>query len=224
MGRASPTQSGGRAGWMAASVVVMAGCLVGGVVAVGVTAPAGATQPLVDVADSTVACTHVSGVETFDPRLRTPGTTHGLETVHLDLALSGCSSPALRPPITIVGQLKGELVADTGTSCSTSLGLSPYTSLGTLTVKWKTHKAKIPPVSTFAPQRIKPAKTGRKAATEQSVKGGGAGSPRPSVVGDFTGGNSGRTSSFTLSWRRTSATCSAGMHVLPIVSGALAFS
>jgi hypothetical protein len=190
-----------------------------------VTAPAGAAPRVVAVADATVACTHVSGMETFDPQLRPRGTTQGLETVHLDLSLSGCSSPVLPPPITVTGQLKGALATDTGTSCSSALGSSPYASVGTVTVKWKSHKAKIAPSSTFSPQRVKPAKTPRKVAgVNQTVKVGAGGSPRPRVVGDFTGGNGGRTSSFTLSWKRSDATCSVGLHALPIVSGALAFS
>jgi hypothetical protein len=186
--------------------------------------PASATPPVISVANSTIACTGVSGLAKFDPHLQAKGTASGLETVHLNLTLTGCSSPALPPPISISGELKGALVANTGTSCSTTLGMSPYSSIGTLTVKWKTHKAKIAPASLFAPQRVKPAKVQHKAGTNQTIKVGGPGSPRPSVVGDFTGGNGGRSSSFTLSWKRSTATCSAGLVALPIVSGALAFS
>jgi hypothetical protein len=220
---ASPTHSRARAGSVASLVVT--GVLLVAVGVLVVTAPAGAAPRVIAVADATVACTHVSGIETFDPKLRARGTTEGLETVHLDLSLGGCSSPVLPPPVTITGQLKGALVANTGTACSTALGTSPYASVGTVTVKWKTHKARIAPISTFSPQRVKPAKTPRKVAgVNQTVKVGAAGSPRPSVVGDFTGGNGGRTSSFSLSWKRSDATCSAALHALSIVSGSLAFS
>jgi hypothetical protein len=165
----------------------------------------------------------VSGTAKFNPRLRTRGTVSGLETVHLDLALTGCSSPALPPPITITGQLKGALVANTGTSCSTSLGTSAYLSVGALSVRWKTHGATISPTSSFAPQRVRPSKVQRQAQTNQTVKVGGPGSPRPSVVGDFTGGNGGRSSSFRLSWKRSAATCSVGLSELPITAGTLTF-
>ena len=186
--------------------------------------PVFASPPVISVATSTITCTQVTGLATFSPRLRARGTTSGLETVHLNLALSRCSSPALPPPITITGQLKGALVANSGTSCATTLGASPYSSVGTLTAKWKTHKAKIAPASSFAPQRVKLAKVQHMARTNQTIKVGGPGSPRPSVVGDFTGGNGGRGSSFTLSWKRSAVTCSVGLSDLPIVSGALTFS
>jgi hypothetical protein len=186
--------------------------------------PAWARARVVSVGNSTVTCTQVSGLEKFEPHLRTRGTVNGLETVHLNLALGGCSSPALPPPITITGLLKGALVANTGTSCSTNFETSPYSSVGTLTVNWKTHKAKVASMSSFTPQRVKLAKVQRKAGTNQTVKVGGPGSPRPSVAGDFTGGNGGRSSSFTLRWKRSAVTCSTGLSELPIVSGALAFS
>lgn len=195
-----------------------------GAVTVAIDQPVFASAPTISVANSTITCSEVTGLATFSPHLRTPGTTRGLETVHLNLALNGCSSPALPLPVTITGQLKGALVADTGTSCATTLGPNPYSSVGTLTAHWKAHKAKISPTSSFAPQRVKLAKVQRKARTNQTIKVGGPGSPHPSVVGDFTGGNGGRGSSFTLSWKRSAVTCSAGLSALPIVSGALAFS
>lgn len=223
MSLASPTRSRTTtcrpvAAWVAAGLLVMGGGLL------VLATPAGARTPTVSVGNSTVTCSQVSGIEKFGPHLRTPGTVTGLETVHLDLSLNGCSSPALPPPITITGELKGALVADTGTSCSTNLGTSAYSAVGTLTVNWKTHKAKVVPTSTFTPQRVKPAKVQRKAKTNQTLKVGGPGSPRPSVGGDFTGGNGGRSSSFTLSWKRSSVTCATGLSDLPIVSGVLTFS
>jgi len=220
---ASPTRSRTKtrrpvAAWVAVGMLVMGGGLL------VLATPAGAKTPVISVGNSTVTCTKVSGLEKFDPHLRTPGTVNGLETVHLDLSLNGCSSPALPPSITITGELKGALVADTGTSCSTNLGPSPYSAVGTLTANWKIHKAKVPPTSTFTPQRVKLAKVQHRARTNQTLKVGGPGSPRPSVGGDFTGGNGGRSSSFTLSWKRSSVTCSTGLSELPIVSGALTFS
>jgi hypothetical protein len=206
------------------AAVVLVGLLVVGASVLLVSAPVSASTKVISVANSTVVCTQVAGLEKFDPRLRTRGTVSGLETAHLSLTLSGCSSPALPPPITITGQLKGALVANTGTSCATTLGTSPYTSVGTLTVSWKTHKAKIAPLSAFAPQRVKIARVQRRSRTNQTVKLGGPGSPRPSVIGDFTGGNGGKSSSFTLSWKRSAVTCSVGLSELPIVAGSLSFS
>ncbi len=221
MSLASPTRAW-NAQWRMIAVVSVVFLV--GTVTVVTDQPVFASAPTVSVANATIMCTEVTGLATFSPHLRTPGTARGLETVHLNLALSGCSSPALPPPMTITGQLKGALVANTGTSCATALGPSPYSSVGTLTAHWKTHKAKISPTSSFAPQRVKLAKVQRKARTNQTIKVGGPGSPHPSVVGDFTGGNGGRSSSFTLSWKRTAVTCSAGLSALPIVSGALTFS
>jgi len=160
--------------WVSVGLLVMSGGLL------VLASPSWARTP-VSVANSTVSCTQVSGLEKFNPRLRTPGTVHGLETVHLDLSLNGCSSPALPPPITITGTLRGALVANTGTSCSTNLGSSPYASVGTLTVNWKVHKAKVLPTSSFTPQRVKLAKVQRRASVNQTLKVGGPGSPRPSV-------------------------------------------
>ena len=202
----------------------VSGVLLVGAVIVVIGQPVFASAPTISVANATITCTEVKGLATFNPHLRTPGTIHGLETVHLNLALSGCSSPALSPPVTITGQLKGALVSNTGTGCATTLGPSPYSSVGTLTAHWKIHRAKIPPTSSFAPQRVKLAKVQRKAGTNQTIKVGGPGSPHPSVVGDFTGGNGGRSSSFTLSWKRSAVTCSTGLSALPIASGALTFS
>ena len=221
MSLASPTHTWTPRRRMIASV---SGVLLVGAVIVVIDQPVFASAPTISVANATITCIAVTGLATFSPHLRTPGTIRGLEMVHLNLALSRCSSPALSPPITITGQLKGALVSNTGTSCATTLGSSTYSSVGTLTAHWKIHKAKISPTSSFAPQRVKLAKVQRKAATNQTIKVGGPGSPHPSVVGDFTGGNGGRSSSFTLSWKRSAVTCSAGLSVLPIVSGALTFS
>ncbi|HEY5024736.1 MAG TPA: hypothetical protein VII76_07150 [Acidimicrobiales bacterium] len=203
---------------------VFLGLLLAGASAVVASQPVSASAKVISVANATVVCTQVAGLERFDPHLRTRGTVSGLETVHLSLTLNGCSSPVLPPPITITGQLKGALVANTGTSCATTLGTSSYTSVGTLTVSWKTHKAKIAPLTSFAPQRVKLGRVQRKSHTNQTLKLGGPGSPRPSVIGDFTGGNGGKSSSFTLSWRRSSVTCSVGLNELPIVAGSLSFS
>ena len=176
------------------------------------------------VANSTISCTQVSGWARFEPRLHTRGTSSGVETVHLNIALDGCVSPSLPPPIRISGTLTGALVTDTGTSCTTSLGAVARTSVGTLTAKWKTHGAKIGTSSSFAPERIRPVKLHGKKNVNQAVKIGGPGSPRPAVVGDFTGGNGGRGSSFTLTWKQSAATCAVGLSSLPIISGSLTFS
>lgn len=201
---------------LGSAIVVGASVLLGG--------PVSASEHVIAVANSSVACTQVSGLARFDPRLRSPGTAGGRETIHLDLVLNGCSSPALPPPITISGALQGALVTGTGTGCSTTLGAGPYVSAGTLTVKWKTRGAKISPTSLFVPQRVRPTQVQRTASARQGIKVGSPGSPRSSVVGDFAGGNDGRTSSFKVSWKRSAATCSTGLHFLPIISGTLAFS
>ena len=146
-----------------------------------------------------------------------------METVHLNIALDGCASPSLPPPIRISGTLTGALVTNTGTSCATSLGAVARASIGTLTAKWKTHGAKIGTSSSFAPEKIRPIKPHGKASVNQAVKIGGPGSPRPVVVGDFTGGNGGRGSSFTLIWKQSAATCAVGLGSLPIISGSLTF-
>lgn len=204
--------------------------LVAGVLAVAVSivardGPALAHGPVITVANATVRCTQVTGLAKFAPPIRTGGSDHGLETVHLSLALEGCSSPALPPPISLSGQLKGSLVANNGTSCTTSFGSTSYASVGTLVVRWKTHRAKISPFSDFAPQRVHPLMVHRaRSGAIQTMKVGGSGSPRPSVSGDFTGGDKGRASSFTVAWKQSAATCSVGLSVLPIASGALAFS
>ena len=189
-----------------------------------VAGPVAASDHVIAVANSSVACTQVSGFARFDPRVRSPGTASGREAIHLDLALNGCSSPALPPPITISGALQGALVTGTGSSCSTTLGAGPYVSAGTLTVRWKTHGAKISSTSLFVPQRVRPTQVQRTASARQGIKVGSPGSPRPSIVGDFAGGNAGRASSFKLSWKRSAATCSTGLRYLPIIAGTLAFS
>jgi len=221
MALASPTRS---SWWIrvGTSTAFLMGSFV--LVAASVSGTASARARVVSVDNSTISCTKVTGLARFDPRLRSPGTVKGLETVHLNLALSGCSSSTLPPPITVAGQLQGALVANTGTSCSTSLGTSSYVSVGTLTVDWKVHGAKISRTSSFSPQRVRPEKVRHKASARQSIKVGSPGSPRPSVVGDFAGGNDGKTSSFSLTWDRSAVTCSTGLHDLPIISGTLAFS
>jgi hypothetical protein len=206
------------------STPVLLGSLFVFAASVLVSGPVSASDHVVAVADSSVSCTQVSGFAKFDPRLRSPGTATGRETIHLDLALNGCSSPALPPPITISGTLQGALVTDTGTGCSSTLEAGPYVSAGTLTVRWKAHGAKISPTSLFVPQRVRPTQVQRTASARQGMKVGAPGSPRPSVVGDFAGGNAGRASSFKLSWKRSAATCSTGLRYLPIISGTLAFS
>ncbi len=197
------------------SVAVLLGSLV--LVGVGVLVvggPVSASDHVIAVTSSSVTCTQVSGLARFDPRLRSPGTTGGPETIHVDLAFNGCSSPALPPPITISEELQGALVADTGTSCSTSLGDGPYVSAGTLSARWKTHGAKIAPTSLFMPQRVRPTMVQRTTGARQGMKVGSPGSPRPRIVGDFAGANAGRTSSFKLLWKRSAATCSTGLRYL----------
>jgi hypothetical protein len=187
--------------------------------------PALARGPAITVANATVRCSLVSGLARFTPPIRTAGSDHGLETLHLDLALEGCSSAALPAPISLSGHLKGALVSNNGTSCTTNLGSTSYASVGTLVVRWKTHRAKISPLSDFAPERIHPLMVHRaRGGATQTMKIGGSGSPRPSVSGDFTGGDKGRASSFTVAWKQSAATCSVGLGALPIASGTLALS
>lgn len=207
----------------------LAACLMG-LLAVAVSIVANndralANGSLISVANGTVRCSQVSGLARFAPPIRTGGSDHGLEALHLSLALTACSSPTLPPTVSLSGRLKGSLVANNGTSCTTNLGSSSYASVGTLVVRWKTHRATISPLSDFDPQRVHLLMVHRtRGGVIPTMRVGGSGSPHPSVSGDFTGGDKGRASSLILAWKATAATCSAGLGVLPIASGTLEFS
>jgi hypothetical protein len=186
--------------------------------------PAVAGIPVVSVANATVACKEITGTATFSPPLRTNGSPQGLETVHLDLTVAGCVSGALPPPITVTGHLKGSMVSDNGQSCATTLAGARYSSVGAFIVQWRTHGAKIAPDTQYSPQRVRPVKARPKSKTPTEAVELGAASGKPTVAGDFTGGDGGKSSSLTLDWLQSAATCATGLHSLPITAGALSFS
>jgi hypothetical protein len=184
-----------------------------------------ASIPTVNVANATVSCQDVTGGATFSPALRAAGNAQGLETVHLDLALTGCSSASLPAPAILVGHLTGSMAADDGDTCAANLTGMRYASLGDFTVRWKAHHAKIAALSTFSPGRVRPVKVrGKGGLTNESIKLGKAGGGRATVLGAFTGGNGGSGSSLELRWSTSAATCAAALHALPIESGSLSFS
>ena len=186
---------------------------------------AAARRPAIALGNATVSCSTVTGEARFSPQLRTGGTTQGIDKVHFDLALSGCSSPALPPPITISGKLTGSLVANNGTSCASNLQTSGFDAVGSLSVRWKVHGARVDTSSTFTPQRLALSKVRHKhKVATQSAKVGARGKPHPSVTGDFTGGDSGRAASVTVTWDQAAETCATGIKTLPIVGGTLRFS
>jgi hypothetical protein len=179
----------------------------------------------VSLTNATVSCATVTGQAGFSPALRTPGKTSGIEHVHFNLTTGGCTSTALTPPATITGTLKGTLTTNTGTSCATALGTSAYSAVGTLQAHWKIHGARAADTSAFTPQRLAPGKVRHKrSGSTQSAKVGTRGKPHPSVTGDFTGGDGGRTATFSVTWKQTAATCASRVSSLPIVSGTLHFS
>ncbi len=184
MTTASVARSVGRSEGRRIAAVIGAGAVViGAVLATGDTAVA--SIPVTTVADATVSCQGVSGGATFSPALRAKGTAEGLETVHLDLALTGCTSPALAAPATLVGHLTGSMTADNGDTCGANLTSMRYTSLGDFTVRWKAHHARIATTSTFAPGKVRPVKVrGKGGVTNESIKLGkaGAGGRRSSVT------------------------------------------
>jgi hypothetical protein len=170
-------------------------------------APAGAATVL-DSSNATVHCDSVTGTLTFVPTLVAGGTSAG--SVKLKVTTSGCTT-SLATTI-LSGSAAGTLTTATN-DCSGLVGLSAATS-GPLIAKWKTASGSpkiAPAASTFNITQTYGSKfTGTPGVGDPSgnADAWGAEYPmfqighdaahgntsNPNVVGAFTGGNAGHTS------------------------------
>ena len=113
---------------------------IGSLVAIESSAAYGGTG--IDASNYAITCTNQTGGVTFNPVLRSTGSTIGSDTVKVTTTLSGCTAtpPSGGQPITVSkGVVTGTLVGAVGNSCSTvfSGGINlPF--VGSLSIKWKT--------------------------------------------------------------------------------------
>jgi hypothetical protein len=170
-------------------------------------APAGASTPPLDASNATVSCDSVVGSIKFVPPLTSGGTSAGL--VYVKATVSGCSTSLATTVLS--GSGKGTLATATN-DCSGLVGLSTSTS-GPLITKWKTASGspKITPAAstlnitqTYGAQFTGTPGPGDPAGNADAwgasyglfqigTDAAHGGTSAPNVVGAFTGGNSGHT-------------------------------
>ena len=145
----------------------------------------GAGAPKIDVSHATIACTSVTGTAKFAPALTIGGVLP--ENTNVKIAFSGCTVTGAAGVSGVTGSGSGVLHSATNNAVAL---LGPVPTTGSINIKWKTTSGKLLSKTTSVTPSAITGGTPSDGYASLAVVLGSA-----TVTGDFTGTDSGASSS-----------------------------